>query len=83
MVIFIVQEEMWMMHITTNTIPQYIAALDKAQLQAERADMPIPDNYLMMVSTKAMLSSERSPRANEEFEDLKKGYKSWEKWCEL
>ena len=45
--------------------------------------MPIPDNYLMMVSTKAMLSSERSPRANKDFEDLAKGYKSREKWCKI
>ena len=45
--------------------------------------MPIPYNYLMMVATKAMLLSERFPRANEDFEDLDKGYKSWEKWCEL
>ena len=58
------QDEMWTMHVTTDTIPQYIAALEKAQLQAARAEMPIPDNYLMMVATKAMLSSERFPRAN-------------------
>ena len=45
------------MHVTTDTTPQYIAALEKVQLQAARAEMPIPDNYLMMVDTEAMLSS--------------------------
>ena len=71
------------MHVSTDRIPQYIAALEKAQLQAARAEMPIPDNYLMMVATKAMLSSERYPRANEDWEDLEKDSKSWKKWCEL
>ena len=66
-----------MMHVTTDKIPQYIAALEKAQLQVSRAEMPIPDNYLMMVATKAMLSSERFPRANEDWEDLKKVSKLW------
>ena len=72
-----------MMHFTTYTIPKYIAALEKAQLQAARAEMPILDNYLMMVVTKAMLSLEHFPRANEYWEDLKKISKSWMKWCKL
>ena len=45
------QDEMWTMHVTTYTIPQYIAALEKAQLHAEREDMPIPDIYLIIVAT--------------------------------
>ena len=49
------QDEMRTMHVTTDTIPQYIAELHKAQMQAERAEIPTPDNYLMMVATKAML----------------------------
>ena len=69
------QDEMRTMHVTTDTIPQYIAALEKAKLQAERADIPITDKYLMMVATKDMLLSERFPRANEDFEDIDKGYK--------
>ena len=36
-----------------------------------------------MVATKAMLSSELYPRANEDWEDLEKDSKSWKKWCEL
>ena len=39
--------------------PQYIAALEKTQLQAARAEITIPDNYTMMIATKAMLSLER------------------------
>ena len=79
----VLKDKMRTMHITTSTIPQYILALEKAQLQSERADMPIPDKYLMMVTTKAMSLSERFPRDNEDCEDLDKGSKSWAKWCEL
>ena len=61
------------MYVTKDMILQYIAALEKAQLQAARAEMPIPDNYRMMVATKAMLSSERFPRANEDWEDRPQG----------
>ena len=71
------------MQVSTDTILQYIAALEKAQLQVARAEMPIPDNYLMMVATKAMLSLERFPQKNEEWEDIEKVSKSWMKWCEL
>ena len=45
--------------------------------------MPIPDNYLMMVATKAMLSSERFHQANKDLEDLEKFSKSLTKWCKL
>ena len=55
------QDKMCTIHVTTDTIPQYIAALEKAQLQSTRVEMPVPDNYLMMVATKAMLSSEGFP----------------------
>ena len=60
------QNEMRKMHITIYMIPQYIAALEKAHLQVSRVEMPILDNYLMMVDTKAMLSSERFPWANKD-----------------
>ena len=45
--------------------------------------MTIPDNYLIMVATKSMLSSERFPWANKDWEDLKKVFKLWMNWCEL
>ena len=54
------------MQFTTDMIPQNIAALEKAQLKVARAEMPIPDNYLMMVATEDMLSPERFTRANKD-----------------
>ena len=74
------QDEMRTMHVSTDTIPKYIGALEKAQLQAAMAEMPIPENYIMMVATKAMLSSECFPRANNVWEDLEKVSKLWTKW---
>ena len=67
-----IQDEMWTMHVPTDMIPQYIAVMEKAQLQTARAEMHIPDNYLMMLATKAMGPSEQFPETNEEWEDLKK-----------
>ena len=77
------QDKMRTMHVTTDTIPRYIVVLEKAQLQAARAEIPIQDNYLMMVSTKSMISLEHFPRANKDWEDLKKVSKSWMKLCKL
>ena len=77
------QDEMRTMHVSTDIIPKYIGALEKAQLQAAMAEMPIPENYIMMVATKAMLSSECFPRVNNVWEDLEKDSKSWKKWCKL
>ena len=77
------QDKMQTMHVTIDTIPQYIAALEKVHLQAARAEMPIPDNYLMMLATEVMLSSEGFPWDNEDWGDLKKVSKSWMKWCEI
>ena len=71
------------MHVSTDRIPQYIVALEKAQLQAAKAEMPILDIYQMMVAMKVMLLLERFPLANEDWEDLEKVSKSWMKWCEL
>ena len=77
------QNKIQTVHIRTDTIPKYIAVLEKAQMQAARAEVPIPDNYLMMVATKAMLSSEQFPWANKNWEDIEKVSKLWMKWCEI
>ena len=65
------------MNVSTDTIPKYIAALEKAHLQAARSEMPFLDNYIMMVARKAMLPSERFSRANEDWGDLEKVSTSW------
>ena len=53
------QDKTYKIHNECNTIPQYIEALEDAQKQAERAEMPIEDATLVMLATKAMLATER------------------------
>ena len=55
--ILVLMDKMRQMHHVFETIPQYIDALDKAQKQAERAEIPIADATLVMMSTKAMLET--------------------------
>ena len=53
------------MHNKWDTIPHYIEALEDTQQQAKRAKVPIDDATLVMYATRAMLSTERYPRAND------------------
>ena len=55
------QDNMREMHLTTDTIPDCIEALKDAQRKAKRAKKPVSDKYLVMVSTKAMMGSQRFP----------------------
>ena len=64
-------------------IAQYIRALEEAQQQATRASMPITDATLAMISTKAMLASQRFPTTNDKWEELGKSSQTWGKCKEL
>ena len=64
------QYKMRDMHLTTDTIAEYIEALKDAQRKAKRANNPISDEYLVMVATKAMMGSQRFPRSDDNWEDL-------------
>ena len=58
------------MHLTTDTIAEYIEALKDAQRKAKRANNPVSDEYLVMVTTKAMMGSQRFPRSDDDWEEL-------------
>ena len=58
------------MHNEWETIPQYIEALEDAQQQAKRTNMPIDDATLVIYARRAMLSIERYPKENDLWEDL-------------
>ena len=49
------------MHLTTDTIAEYILALKDAQRKAKRANNPVSDEYLVMVATKAMMGIQQFP----------------------
>ena len=45
--------------------------------------MPITDTMLMIIATKAMLTSEQSPRANDDWEELDADDKTWSVWKKI
>ena len=61
--ILVLTEKMRQMYQVFETTPQYVNLLEKAQKQAEIAEMPIADVTLVMMVTKAMLETERYPKA--------------------
>ena len=65
------------MHLTSNTIADYIEALKDAQRKGKRANNPVSDEYLVMVATKAIMSSNRFPRADDDWEDLDPLNRDW------
>ena len=77
------QDKMRKMHTEVETVPEYVEALQDAQLQAKRAKMPIEDTTLVMIATKAMLSTGRFPKADDLWEDLDRADRTWTKWKEL
>ena len=78
--ILILMDKVCKMQHVFETIPQYIDALEKAQKQAEIAEMPIAEATLVMMATKDMLETERYPKADDVWEDLSKKERKWLKW---
>ena len=58
------------MHIEHESIAQYIWVLKEAHQKATRAGMTITYVTLVMIDTKAMLSTQRFPTTNEKWEEL-------------
>ena len=58
------------MHLTTDTIAEYVEALKDVQRKAKRANNPVSDKYLVMVATKAMMESQQFPSSDDDWEDL-------------
>ena len=59
------QDKMRVMHTENDLIAQYIRALKKAQQKDARSGMSTTDATLVMIATKAMLATRRSPTINE------------------
>ena len=66
-------------HLEVEGIPKYINMLDDAQRQSGRAGRTIADKTKLLFSSTAMLTSERFPRANNDWEDRAERNKTWEK----
>ena len=56
------QDKMRVMHTKHDSIAQYTQELEEAQQQAAGAGMSITDTTLVIIPTKAMLSTQRFPK---------------------
>ena len=61
-------------------IPEYINMLKEAQRQSGRAGRTITDDTLLLYASTAMLTSERFPRVNDDWEDRAERDKTWATW---
>ena len=57
--------------------------MKRAQEQSKCADNEIKNVMLVNMATKAMLATERFPKANDDWEDLPKNSCTWAKWKEI
>ena len=72
--------EMQRYHLEVEGIPEYINMLEDAQRQAGRAGRAISDETILLFASTAMLTSERFPRANYDWEDRAELDKTWAAW---
>ena len=67
-------------HLEVEGIPEYINILEDAQRQAGRAGRAISDETLLIFASTAMITSERFPRDNDDWEDRAELDKMWAAW---
>ena len=67
-------------HLEVEGIPDYIKMLEDAQRQAIRAGRKIADKALLLFASTTMLTSERFPSANDDWEERTERYKTWSQW---
>ena len=70
-------------HLKVEGIPEYINMLEDAQKQASRAGQTIADETLLLFAKTVMLTTERFPRANKDWEDRAKSDKTWTLWKQV
>ena len=67
-------------HLEVEGIPEYINMLEDAQRQSGQAGRTITDETILLFASTTMLTSERFPRANDDWEDRAERDKTWAKW---
>ena len=72
--------EMQRYHLEVEVIPEYINMLEDAQRQSGQAGRAISDETLLLFASTAMLTSERLPRAKDDWEDRAELDKTWAAW---
>ena len=71
------------MHTEHDSIDQYIRALKEAHQQAAISGMSITDAKIVMIATKTMLVTHRSPTTNEKWKDIGRSTNKWGKWKDM
>ena len=74
------QDQTRELNLKVDSTPEYIETMKKAQKQSQRAENKIEDANAANIVTKAMLSTERFPKANGDWDDLPKKERTWAKW---
>ena len=64
-------------HLYSKGIREYINKLKEAQAKVERANNLITDATLVIIATNAMLSAEKFPWSNEDWEELDVAQCTW------
>ena len=72
--------EMQCYHLEVEGIPEYINILEDAQKQAGRSSQTIADKTLLLFMSTAMLTIERYPQANDDWEDKSEDENTWAHW---
>ena len=67
-------------HLKFEGIPEYINILEDAQRQADRAERTIADETLLLFASNNMLTSERFPCANDDWEERAERDNTWSQW---
>ena len=61
-------------------IPQFIVMMEDAQKKAKRANMPIADVELVMMTSAAVLAAQHFPREVDDWEGLPAIDHTWRAW---
>ena len=67
-------------HLEVKGTPEYINMLEDAQRQAGRARQTINNETLLLFASTAMLTSQRFPRANNDWEERAERENTWAQW---
>ena len=71
---------MQLYHLKVEGIPEYINMLKVAQKQAGRSGRTISDKTLLLFASTEMITTERYPRANNDWEDWSEANNTWSDW---
>ena len=67
-------------HLEVEGIPEYIGMIEDADRQTRRTGQTIANETVLLFASTAMLTSEKFPRANGDWEECAERDKNWVQW---